>query len=99
VLDPFMGSGTTGVACMRLGRKFIGIEKREGYFDIACRRIENAQKTGQPLCSDVHPGAAQMTRPLRAHDFPAPVFPDNGNALLTVAEAARELRCSKEGAH
>jgi len=40
-----------------------------------------------------------MTRPLRAHDFPAPVFPDNGNALLTVAEAARELRCSKAHIH
>ena len=42
VLDPTMGSGTTGVACVKLGRKFIGIEIDEGYFDIACRRIENA---------------------------------------------------------
>jgi adenine-specific DNA-methyltransferase len=42
VLDPFMGSGTTGVACAKLGRKFIGIEVREDYFDIACRRIEAA---------------------------------------------------------
>jgi DNA modification methylase len=40
VLDPFMGSGTTGVACMKLGRKFIGIEKRADYFDLACRRID-----------------------------------------------------------
>ena len=40
VLDPFMGSGTTGVACIREGRKFIGVEIDEGYFDIACRRIE-----------------------------------------------------------
>jgi len=40
VLDPFMGSGTTGVACARLGRRFIGIEIHEPYFDIACRRIE-----------------------------------------------------------
>jgi site-specific DNA-methyltransferase (adenine-specific) len=39
VLDPFMGSGTTGVACARLGCKFIGIEKRPDYFEIACRRI------------------------------------------------------------
>ncbi len=39
VLDPFMGSGTTGVACVQLGRKFIGIEIDPGYFDIACRRI------------------------------------------------------------
>jgi site-specific DNA-methyltransferase (adenine-specific) len=40
VLDPFMGSGTTGVASLKLGRKFIGIEKRVDYFEIACRRIE-----------------------------------------------------------
>lgn len=44
VLDPFMGSGTTGVACARLGRKFIGVEIEEKYFDIACRRIEAAHK-------------------------------------------------------
>ncbi len=44
ILDPFMGSGTTGVACARLGRKFIGIEIEPKYFDIACRRIEEAYK-------------------------------------------------------
>jgi site-specific DNA-methyltransferase (adenine-specific) len=43
VLDPFMGSGTTGVACAQLGRRFIGIEIEPRYFDIACRRIEAAQ--------------------------------------------------------
>lgn len=42
ILDPFMGSGTTGVACVKLGRKFIGIEIEPKYFDIACRRIEAA---------------------------------------------------------
>jgi len=42
ILDPFMGSGTTGVACVRLGRKFIGIEIEPKYFDIAVRRIESA---------------------------------------------------------
>lgn len=42
VLDPFMGSGTTGVAAVKLGRKFTGIEIDPGYFDIACRRIEAA---------------------------------------------------------
>ena len=42
VLDPFMGSGTTGVACVNLGRKFIGIEWQRKYFDIACKRIEEA---------------------------------------------------------
>ena len=44
ILDPFMGSGTTGVACANLGRKFIGIEIEPKYFDIACRRIEEAWK-------------------------------------------------------
>ena len=44
ILDPFMGSGTTGVAAIQLGRKFIGIERERKYFDIACERIENAQR-------------------------------------------------------
>ena len=44
VCDPFMGSGTTGVACVNLGRSFIGIERAPSYFDIACRRIEEAYK-------------------------------------------------------
>lgn len=44
ILDPFMGSGTTGVACMNLGRKFIGIEIEPKYFEIACERIDNAQR-------------------------------------------------------
>ena len=44
VIDPFFGSGTTGVACVKLGRKFIGIELDPKYFDIACRRIEEAYK-------------------------------------------------------
>jgi DNA modification methylase len=44
ILDPFMGSGTTGVACAKLGRKFIGIELDPDYFNIACKRIEDAYK-------------------------------------------------------
>lgn len=44
ILDPFMGSGTTGVAAVRLGRKFIGVEIEPKYFDIACRRISEALK-------------------------------------------------------
>jgi len=44
VLDPFMGSGTTGVAAVGSGRKFIGCEIERKYFDIACRRIEEAQR-------------------------------------------------------
>lgn len=47
VLDPFMGSGTTGVAAMQSGRSFIGCEMSQEYFDIACRRIEQAHAQGQ----------------------------------------------------
>ena len=47
VLDPYMGSGTTGVACMTMGRNFIGCEIEPKYFDIACRRIEDAQRQGR----------------------------------------------------
>ena len=43
ILDPFMGSGTTGVACKELGRNFIGIEIEQKYYEIAKRRINNAQ--------------------------------------------------------
>ncbi len=46
VFDPFMGSGTTGVACVTMGRNFIGCEIEPAYFDIACRRIEDAQRQG-----------------------------------------------------
>ena len=46
ILDPFMGSGTTGVAAVQMGRNFIGIEREPKYFDIACRRIEQAQRQG-----------------------------------------------------
>ena len=42
ILDPFMGSGTTGVACVKMGRKFIGIEIDPDYFEIACKRIREA---------------------------------------------------------
>ena len=52
VLDPFMGSGTTGVAAIQLGRKFIGIEREPKYFDIACKRIEQAVAQGQLFESD-----------------------------------------------
>jgi len=44
ILDPFMGSGTTGVACAKLGRRFVGIEIEERYFESACHRIEEAQR-------------------------------------------------------
>jgi site-specific DNA-methyltransferase (adenine-specific)/modification methylase len=47
VLDPFMGSGTTGVAAIQLGRSFIGIEREPKYFEIACKRIEQAVAQGK----------------------------------------------------
>lgn len=46
VLDPFMGSGTTGVACVQAGRKFVGVEIDETYYAVAKRRIEEAEGVG-----------------------------------------------------
>lgn len=60
ILDPFMGSGTTGVACVKLGRKFIGIEIEEKYFDIACRRIEEAYKQPDFFVEASKPKAEQL---------------------------------------
>jgi site-specific DNA-methyltransferase (adenine-specific)/modification methylase len=60
VLDPFMGSGTTGVACAQLGRAFTGIERERKYFDIACERIAAAQAQGkmfvEPVAKPVQEG-------------------------------------------
>ena len=59
VLDPFMGSGTTGVACIQMGKTFTGIERERAYFDIACERISRAQAQGQ-LIPPEPPKAEQM---------------------------------------
>ena len=76
VLDCFMGSGTTGVACVKLGRKFIGIEIEPRYFDIACRRIERAQAAaaraeaqagGDDLRAAQDRAHAEGLQPRRAH--------------------------------
>lgn len=56
VLDPFMGSGTTGVACANAGRRFVGVEIDRGYFDIACERIAAAQSQAR-LFDDLDKGA------------------------------------------
>lgn len=53
ILDPFMGSGTTGVAAVQMGRRFIGIEREPKYFDIACKRIEDAQRQGDMFIQPV----------------------------------------------
>ena len=62
ILDPYAGSGTTGVACARLGRSFIGIEIEERYFDIACRRIEEAQRQRDLLISAPVPEPPEEAR-------------------------------------
>ena len=59
VIDPFMGSGTTGVACAKLGRRFIGIEIEPVYFDIACRRIEEACRQGDLFIERTEPKPEQ----------------------------------------
>ena len=46
VMDPYSGSASTGVAAVQNGRRYIGIEREPKYFDIACKRIEDAQRQG-----------------------------------------------------
>lgn len=60
ILDPFMGSGTTGVACIQLGRSFVGIEQNIQWFDLACRRLDEAHR--QPrLFGEPEPKPKQTT--------------------------------------
>ena len=61
ILDPFMGSGTTGVAAIQRGKTFTGIEREQSYFDIACRRIEEAQRQGQMFPTEPTPQAEQAS--------------------------------------
>ena len=64
VLDPYMGSGTTGVACCNTGRRFIGVERERRYFDISCERISRAQAQGQLLPHDAAPLVEQAAMTL-----------------------------------
>jgi site-specific DNA-methyltransferase (adenine-specific) len=59
ILDPFMGSGTTGVAAVQMGRSFIGIEREPKYFDIACKRIEQAYAQPDFFVTTVKPKQEQ----------------------------------------
>ena len=59
ILDPFMGSGTTGVAAVKMGRKFIGIEIEPKYFDIACRRISDALRQPDMFTAPAAPAPKQ----------------------------------------
>lgn len=68
ILDPFTGSGTTGVACAQLGRKFIGIEIEPKYFDIACERIAAAYAQGR------------LFEPERIEPETKDLFPEGGAA-------------------
>jgi hypothetical protein len=63
ILDPYMGSGSTGVACMRAGRRFVGIEREGRYFDTACARIQAAIDPAVRVC------------PVCGHEFPLGVKP------------------------
>jgi len=64
ILDPFMGSGTTGVAAVQMCRQFIGIERERKYFDIACERIARAQAQGQLLPPEPVAAPEQQTMEL-----------------------------------
>ncbi len=64
VVDPFMGTGTTGVACAQRGVAFTGIERERKYFDIACERISRAQAQGSLLHLDATPVAVQQVMEL-----------------------------------
>jgi DNA modification methylase len=66
VIDPFMGSGTTGVACVNNGRKLVGIEIQKKYFDIACERIEQAYAEHKNQFSEMR----EMVTTKKFFDFP-----------------------------
>ena len=61
ILDPFMGSGTTGVACVKLGRKFIGVEIDPDYFEIACKRIRDAYAQPDMFVAPPEPAPVQQS--------------------------------------
>ena len=87
ILDPFMGSGTTGVAAVTMGRKFIGIERDPSYFNIACRRIEQAQRQ-----SDLLIEAAACEYATRS-----PTQRNRPRLGLSVWTAGTRLQCVRRG--
>lgn len=85
ILDPFMGSGTTGVACVQAGRSFIGIELDPTYFDLACKRIEQAYAQADMFVAPhVVPAATQVAASL-FDEQPAGIEAANDNAPLAGA--------------
>lgn len=78
--DPYAGSGTTGVACVRLGRRFVGVERDPRWFDLACRRIEAAHRQADLFVE-------RPPKPEQASLFPRAVAAVAALALLAVASA------------
>ena len=70
IVDPFMGSGTTGVAAVKLGRKFIGIEIEPKYFDISCRRISEALKQPDLFIEQHNPAKQESWADIWAKSIP-----------------------------
>lgn len=62
VVDPFLGSGTTAIACAALGRKFIGVEIEPRFFDLACERLENASIQGDFIPAAINHDCATKGR-------------------------------------
>lgn len=87
ILDPFMGSGTTGVACARLGRRFIGVEIEPRYFDIACRRIEEAYRQGDMF----------RPAPAKAEQYAMTLEEQRANAKGCWELAVSEMRKANHG--
>jgi site-specific DNA-methyltransferase (adenine-specific)/modification methylase len=86
ILDPFMGSGTTGVACVQMGRRFIGIERDPEYFEAACRRIAAAH--AQPRLTLVKPAPAE---PQAAPPPDAPSHHGGSHMLIALAGIGSQL--------
>jgi hypothetical protein len=82
ILDPFMGSGTTGVAAVKLGRKFIGIEIEATYFDIACRRIEMAMRQPDLFIERPAPPKQQSWHEMWAKPFDFTALEKRGGIVL-----------------
>ena len=92
VCDPFMGAGTTGVACAKEGRDFIGIEIDPAAFDIACRRIEDAQRQGDLFLTDSPSGRdgqglAEMLPPLAGPTLIPAETPQGGPGVHRAGDA------------
>ncbi len=96
ILDPFMGSGSTGVACVMMGRKFVGVEIDPKYFDIACRRIEEAMNQPDMFIPSALVDSAEQYDLLTEHHEdcePSPyVFPDGSTASQCHSECAKLTR-------